>query len=134
MINRSAAGVALACLLAFACSCSSAGETSMRAQGTTNNLDFALINFTGTSLHAIYISPSDSIGWEENILGGVDLADGDKINLRFNPAESTALWDIRVEGVDGRYAEWKGINLRDVYRITLRLKPAGEAVVVAEVQ
>ena len=153
MISRSAASVALACLLATACSCSlsvgsgkhavgasssaqavSTGETGMSAQGAANNLDFALINFTGTSLHAVYISSSDSTGWEENILAGVDLADGDRIDVRFNPAESAALWDIRVEGVDGRYAEWKSINLRDVSRITLRLKPAGEAVVVAEVE
>lgn len=144
MINRSAASVALACLLAIACSCSSpvgscaqaasTSETGTPGQDAANDLDFALINFTGTSLHAIYISSSDSIGWEENILAGVDLADGDTINVRFNPAESAALWDIRVEGVDGRYAEWKGINLRDVSRITLRLKPAGETVVVAEVE
>ena|GEM_PF-370796 len=149
LTNRSAACVALACLLA-ACSCSShaaggaaesmrtqeasAGASARAAVGEADNMDFALTNFTGSSLRAVYVSPGDSKGWEENILGADKLADGDTVDIRFNLEERAALWDIRVEGGDGRYAELKGIGLRDVSRITLRLNLAGGTTVVAEVE
>jgi len=153
VIKKSAASIALACLLAIVCSCSSHGdpavsgagassraqagspaETDMPADGSANNLDFALTNFTGTSLRAVYISPSDASGWEENILAGSELADGDTVNIRFSPVERAVLWDLKVEGVDEHYAEWKSINLRDVSRITLRFNLTGETVVAAEIE
>ncbi|MCA1567614.1 MAG: hypothetical protein LC803_18585 [Acidobacteria bacterium] len=153
--NRVAAGVTLCCLLATACACSSqagvtGGEavggggaqeeaaretTSVREGVTGGRLGFAIVNFTGSSFRAVYISPSDSTGWEENVLGASRFEDGDTIDIRFNPEESAVLWDIRVEAVDKHYAEWKGLNLRDASRITLLLKPDVEsAVVVAEVE
>lgn len=151
--SRVAAGVTLACLLATACACSSqagstGGETagggraqeavreitSVREGVTGGDLGFAIVNFTGSTFRAVYISPSDSTGWEENVLGAGRLEEGDTIGIRFNPEERAVLWDIRVEAVDEHYAEWKGVNLRDTSRITLLLKPDVEAVVVAEVE
>lgn len=95
---------------------------------------FSLANFTGATLRAVYISPSESAGWEENILGGGEMADGATVAIGFSPEEKAASWDIRVEAVDDHFAEWKGISLRDVSRITLLLDMMGERVVVAEVE
>ena len=151
MTGRAAACVALAFLLANACACSSrrarpgdgAGTASpTRVEDAATNasharadgLGFALANFTGTTLRAVYISPSDSAGWEENVLAGGVLADGATVAIGFNPEEQSASWDIRVEAVDDHYAEWKGLHLRDVSRITLLLDVVGERVVVAEVE
>ncbi|HEV2707315.1 MAG TPA: hypothetical protein VGV59_15450, partial [Pyrinomonadaceae bacterium] len=151
--GRVAASVTLGCLLVTVCACSShAGSTSVaaggggRAQGmpqettsvragvTGGGLGFALVNFTGSTFRAVYISPSDSKGWEENVLGEGQLEDGDTIDIRFNPEERAVLWDIRVVALDEHYAEWKGLNLRGASRITLLLKPAVEPVVAAEVE
>ena len=158
MTRGAAARVALAFLLANACACSSrharpsggAGPTSPArgeaAAATTaapagaRALGFALANLTGTALRAVYVSPSDSAGWEENVLGGGELADGATVRIGFSPEEKTVSWDIRVEAVDDHYAEWKGLHLRDVSRITLMLDVVGERaaawerVVVAEVE
>jgi hypothetical protein len=154
VLNKSAASVALTCLLAIACACSSHGDSVVResgvaaraqravaasvtdvpAAGAAHNLSFALTNFTGTSLRAVYISPSEASGWEENILAGGALADGDTVNIRFSPEARAGLWDIRVDGVDEHYAEWKRVNLHDVSRITLCLKLNGETIVVAEIE
>ncbi len=71
---------------------------------------------------------------EENLLGAGELADGATVAIGFSPEEKTASWDIRVEAVDDHFAEWKGLDFRDVSRITLMLDMAGERVVVAEVE
>ena len=150
MINRAAASVALTCLLATVCSCSShAGpngrraDESLRAQGAASTgttavpaggSGFDLVNFTGSTLRAVYISPSDSKGWEENLLGGDELNDGNTVKIRFSPEERAVLWDIRVEGTDEHYAEWRGLDLSGVSRITLMLDLVSEPVVVAEVE
>lgn len=151
--QRAAACVALALVLITACACASnAGPTSgeatareaVAATTTTTTatapgddhagkLGFTLTNLTGTSLRAVYVSPSGSSGWEENIIGGV-LADGDSVELRFSPEERAAAWDLRVEGIDEHFAEWKSLRLGGVSGITLYLDVVGERVVVAEVE
>ena len=152
MINRLAISLLLAFLLTTACCCSPHEDTTRRAeseatgiQGVSTeatpfptgnsavNLNFALINYTGTTIRGVYLSPSESPGWEENVLAGSGLEDGDTVNIRFSPEEQAIIWDLKVEGDDERYAEWKNINLRDVSTITLRLKLGDGTVVVAEV-
>lgn len=125
--NRAAAGLALACLLAGACSRSSPAGAGGRVSG------FTLSNFTGSTLRAVYISPSDAAGWEENILGGDVLADGGAIVVRFGPGEKVALWDLRVE-TTRRRAEWKRLDLRDASAVTLYLSQDGERPWVAEIE
>jgi hypothetical protein len=153
LTGRAAACVAAAFLLAAACACSSqrarrgdgagagsqtSGEPAATAVARDGARDggpgFALANFSGTTLRAVYVSPSESEGWEENILGGDELADGATVAIGFSPDEKAASWDVRVEAVDNHYAEWKGLDLRDVSRITLLLDMVGERVVVAEVE
>jgi hypothetical protein len=142
----------LAFLLANACACSSqrarpsdgAGQaspargesaaTTAAAPAGDRATGFELANFTGTNLRAVYLSPSESAGWEENILGGGELADGTTVSVRLSHEAKAAAWDIRVEAVDKHFAEWKGLQLRDVSRITLLLDMIGERVVVAEVE
>lgn len=154
LINRAAAALALASVLAIACSCSlqagvisgqegrglhvqeaaPTGTTTVPAGVAVGGLGLDLVNFTGSALRAVYVSPSDSKGWEENVLGADELNDGDTIDLHFNSEERTFLWDIRVESADNHYAEWKGLDLRGVSRITLLLKLDREPVAVAEVE
>jgi len=62
------------------------------------------------------------------------LGDGDTLGVRFSPEEGAVLWDIRVESADEHSAEWKGLDIRGVSRITLLLKLEGEPVAVAEVE
>ena len=148
MTGRVAFCAASAFLLAVICACSSQRASQGGGAGPASPtrgesapagvragvLGFSLANFTGTALRAVYISPSESAGWEENILGGGELADGATVVIGFSPEEMTASWDIRVEAMDNHFAEWKGLHLRDVSRITLLLDMVGGRVVVAEVE
>jgi hypothetical protein len=152
--GRASACVALACLLAFACTCSSnagtgggaspdgvdsAATTGAHADGREGATDsrpvsFELVNYTGTALRTVNVSSSDSAGWEENVLDDDTLADGESVEIRFSPEEKAGVWDMRVVGVDGRSAEWKGLRLGNVSRVTLSVDMAGGPVVIAEVE
>jgi 4-amino-4-deoxy-L-arabinose transferase-like glycosyltransferase len=153
-IRRVAVGVGMVGVLAAACSRSpqagptlartdsglhaqgteSPATTNIAAAGLTRDLSFDLVNFSGSALQAVHISPSDSKGWEENVLGSSQLGDGETVDIRFDAQEKAALWDIRVESEGKYYAEWKGLDLRGVSRITLLLSVVGEPVAVAQVE
>jgi hypothetical protein len=94
----------------------------------------AITNFTGTSFRAVYVSPSISNRWQDNVLAIYKLEDGDTLNLEFDPKGKNVEWDMKVEGVDGRYAEWKKLRFDGVSEITLVLKLSPTPVVVAELE
>jgi len=151
-ISRVAVGVGLIGIFAIACSRSlgpivaqvdsglqvqrkeSPATTNIAAVGPARRLGFDLANFSGSELRVVYISPSDSRGWEENVLGSSQLGDGETADISFDAQERAALWDIRVESGGKYYAEWKGLDLRGVSRITLLLRVVGEPVAVAQVE
>lgn len=136
--------VTLACLLAISCSSrtdrsGTASVESSSAQGnptasSTTGPGFDLVNFTGSTLRAVYLSPGDSSGWEENVLGTDILDDGATVDIRFVSNETPALWDLKVVGTSGYYAEWKGMDLRGVSRVTLAVTLIDEPTVVAELE
>lgn len=148
--HAAACGV-LACLLATAVACSTdsgpseaasptqgsgALTNAAPADGSAEGLGFTLVNETGTDLRTVYVSPSDSGGWEENVLGGGGrlLADGESVKIRFSPDEKAGTWDIKIVGVDDRFAEWKGLRLGGASTITLHIDMGERMVVVAEVE
>lgn len=122
------AGGVLVWLLVAVCACSARGSA---ASGRA--LDFTLVNRTGTTIHAIYVSPHDSVNWEENVIGSDTLPSGESVAIRFSPEERPSLWDLRVENRNGYQAEWKKLDLRRISRITLRLGP-GKNVLTAEAE
>lgn len=85
-------------------------------------------------MRGLYLSPVASDTWEENLLGEVELQDGDTANIQFNPDEKSLTWDVRIEGVDGHYAELKGIKLGEFSKMTLLLKAMPEIELIAEVE
>jgi hypothetical protein len=136
--------VAIACLLAISCSSrtnpsgTTSGQSST-AQGNTAASSpaaaaFDLVNFTGTDLRSVYLSPGDSSGWEENVLGTDILTDGATVEIRFVSNEAPALWDLKVVAKSGYYAEWKGLDLRGISRVTLAVTLIDEPTVVAELE
>ena len=86
----------------------------------SGGLDFTLVNLSGLEIHAVYVSPHDSLGWEENIIGSDQLEDGEAVDIRFNPDEKHAMWDLRVVDNYGNNAEWRDLSLREISKITIR--------------
>ncbi len=108
--------------------------TKMIARPGLAPLGLDLVNLTPSTIRAVYISPSDSSGWEENVLGSSQLGASGTVGINFDAQEKAALWDVKVESVGKLYAEWKGLDLRGVSRITLLLSMVGKPVAVAEVE
>ncbi len=143
-LGRYAATSLFLCLLATVTACSSLSQSNRQqsfgfedrsaSAAVESHLGFSLLNLTGTTLHGLYISPTTSSGWEENVLGGLQLGDGDTVMIRFNPNEKATTWDMRIEAADGHYTEMKNVKVGGFSEMTLMLKPVPGAVVVAEVE
>jgi len=82
--------------------------------------DFRLVNRTGYELKEVYVAPSKSESWEEDILGTGTLEEGKAVNIHFSPKVQTCKWDLKVVyTVDDSNAVWSNINLCDVDKITI---------------
>lgn len=101
------------------------------AADTAGAQDFTLVNATGVEIDKVFVSPHDSDDWEEDILGQDTLPDAEKVDIKFNRAEKTALWDLRVEDSKENSIEWENLNLLEISKLTLNYKD-GKATAVAE--
>ncbi|MDP3859442.1 MAG: hypothetical protein Q8Q73_16935 [Stagnimonas sp.] len=115
-----AAQAGLLLLLMAAGSAASAGEQ-----------DFTLRNRTGIEIHELYVAPSKSDEWEEDVLGQDTLADDDDLDISFSRKETAKNWDIKVVDGDGNSVEWHKLNLKEISTVTLYLKK-GEAYAETE--
>jgi hypothetical protein len=80
--------------------------------------DFIIENQTGIDIYELYISPYQSDDWEEDILDGDILADGDSLEVTFGNRKET-YWDIMIRDEEGNSVVWRKFNLKQVSKITL---------------
>ena len=82
--------------------------------------DFRLVNKTGYEVKDVYVSPTKTDDWGDEVLGrGNRLADGQGVDIHFNPRTRTCRWDLKVVYSDDDKAVWRDINLCEVDKITL---------------
>ena len=67
-------------------------------------------------------------------MAGRYLKSGDTLEIKFNPNETAVMWDLRIEGDDGRYAEWENLRLVDISQIRLVVERSPQLRVVAELE
>lgn len=95
--------------------------------------DFTLVNRTGYTIEEVYVAPSKSDDWEEDILDQDVLADGANVHVRFSRADKSCKWDLKVVYDDKETAEWAGFDLCEVSKITIRYnRKSGETSAVYE--
>ena len=83
--------------------------------------NFTLVNKTGYEIKHVYVSPSKSDDWEEDVLGKDTLDDGEAWGIRFRRATRTCDWDLKVVySDDDSSAVWHDIDLCEVEKITIR--------------
>ena len=90
--------------------------------GTGADQDFKVNNQTGVEIYALYVSPSDSDDWENDVLGKDTLPNGESLDIEFDRAEKAALWDLRIEDKEGKYIVWENLNLMEISDLTLNYK------------
>ena len=79
----------------------------------------AVRNRTGTDLYGLFLAPTGSGAWGEDLLAGRRLDEGEQLDVTFPWGARAIWWDIRVENREGRAVEWKEIPLRRLRRVTL---------------
>lgn len=84
--------------------------------------DFTLHNETGVEIHEVYVSPSKTNDWEEDILGEDTLPDGESVDIAFNDREKASKWDIKVVDSEGGSIEWNSLDLTVISEVTLHYK------------
>jgi hypothetical protein len=83
--------------------------------------DFVLVNKTGYEIKHVYVSPTKSDDWEEDVLGKDTLDDGETWSIKFHRAVSSCKWDLKVVySDDDSSAYWRNIDLCEVEKITIR--------------
>lgn len=92
------------------------------AASTETGKGFTLVNSTGVDIHALYIAPSDSKDWQDDVLGRDTLPDGERTEITFTRGEKAATWDMRIENDKGGYVEWHDLKLLELKRVTLFYK------------
>jgi len=83
--------------------------------------DFALVNATGYEISELYVAPTKSSDWQEDVLGQDVLGDGEKAKITFSKSTDTCHWDLKVVySDDNTSAEWIGVNLCELSTVTIK--------------
>lgn len=70
--------------------------------------DFTLVNSSGYNVTEFYVAPADGDSWEDNLLKGDVLRDGEQIDIVFDNADRTQYWNFYI--IDSSGKEWKWEN------------------------
>lgn len=97
-------------------------STAARADG---DQDFQLFNRTEVDIYHLYVSPSDTNDWEEDLLDGKVLLNGADVQVSFHPKTTAEHWDLRVDDKDGNAIYWRNLNLLEISEVIL--EPDGKA-------
>ena len=105
----------------------SSAPANTSAPSSSNNasnpdLDFTLINKTGYDIKEVFVGKSGSGEWakEDEILKGVNFANSNTLDVRFNPKTTAEYWDLKVTWADGSGSEeWTKLKLTEIEKVTL---------------
>ena len=86
--------------------------------------DFVLVNQTGRDIINIYISPSSTYYWNDDILGTDILQNGETADIHFHRSETDRYWDMKVDFADGNDYVWTNFDLFAVSKIVLKFDGA----------
>ncbi len=86
-----------------------------------NKQDFTLHNETGQEIKEVYVSPTETDEWEEDILGVDTLPNGDSVDISFTRRRED-MWDLKVVFRSGRSSIWTKLNLSQITDVTLSFK------------
>lgn len=103
---------------ALLCAASLFVAAGAQAQGKQ---DFTLVNSTGYVISEVYVAPSSSDDWENDILGSGLLDEGVSVPIHFERGAKTCKWDLKVVyKIDNSKAVWSNIDLCEISKITIK--------------
>jgi hypothetical protein len=82
--------------------------------------DFDLDNETGYTIKNLYISPTTTNDWQEDVLGTDTLANGGTVHIHFPGGRGeTCEWDMKIAYEDDSSHEWTNVNLCSISKVTI---------------
>ena len=81
--------------------------------------DFQLVNRTGYTIDEVYVSAAAQNTWGDDLMGEDSLEDRQVLNVTFPRGADACSFDIKVVYDDAETAEFRGVNLCRVSRVTL---------------
>jgi hypothetical protein len=76
-------------------------------------------NRTGYTISEVYISPTKTNNWEEDVMGDDTLEPNTFVNIDFSRSEDTCIWDLKAVYDDATTAVWRNIDLCKISTISL---------------
>lgn len=93
-------------------------------------LDFKLVNKTGSSFYAVYLTDTDTEDWGEDILPDAMVEDGDVVDITFDYVddETICTWDLKLteDESEETWVYLKELDLCDAKIVTIYLDEDGE--------
>ena len=86
--------------------------------------DFTLVNQTGRDIINLYITPTNTYYWNDDILDVDILRNGDATHIVFDRNETDRYWSMMAIFSDGNDWVWEKIDLFNTSQITLRFDGA----------
>jgi hypothetical protein len=63
--------------------------------------DFTLHNNSSVDIYYVYVSPSSSRFWGDDVLGEDVLPSGDQVDITFDDPRTACVWDVKAVSRDG---------------------------------
>lgn len=92
----------------------------MTVGASAQDADFMLTNSTGYPIREIYVSPSKSKSWGNDLLGKNVMENGQFAKVTFPKKASQCVQDMKIVfDDDGSEVVWEEFNLCEIEKITL---------------
>lgn len=89
---------------------------SLAAEG---DLDFTLVNKTGKILDQVYVGPTSSEEWGNDIMGKDVVGEDESVSIKFHPKATAKHWDLKIVFQDGSSSVWTNFDLTTIDEITV---------------
>jgi hypothetical protein len=84
--------------------------------------DFTLHNQTGKVIKEVYVGPTSSEEWGDDVMGKDVVPDGSSVHLTFHPNATANHWDLKIVFDDDKWTVWTNFDLSTIDDITISYK------------
>jgi hypothetical protein len=92
---------------------------SMSVAQAQSKQDFRLTNKTGYTINKVFVAPSKSKDWAEDVLGKDVLDDQSWVNITFPKKNQICNYDVKVVYDDDTSAEWYSLDLCEISKVSI---------------
>lgn len=92
----------------------STGEYLLQEENSIIEVPVVVFNNTGVDIYYLYMSPSSSSSWGNDMLGSMVLDDGEYFETSIVVDRTDTEWDFKIEDLEGTELTWKEIDIGEM--------------------